>query len=89
MLRSSHGAAILAVLMLAGCSTSRTYQIAADPNVPEEVAAAVKDRTFHEGRNPLVDFDTHKLYGVITDGALESLTLEIKDWNCTPKFGQV
>jgi hypothetical protein len=68
--------ALIAILVSAGCS--KGYQIATDSNVPEELTAALKGKTFHEGRNLLVDVDRGQLYAVIKDGRIASLTLEVK-----------
>jgi len=76
MLRLIRAIAILAgFVLLAGCS--KTYQVQTDADVPEEVAAAVKGKTLHEGRNQLLDFDTHRLYAEVKDGQIASITLDI------------
>jgi len=76
MLRLIHGTAILAgLILLAGCS--KTYQVETDAEVPAEVAAAVKGKRLHEGRNQLLDFDTHRLYAEVKDGQIASLELDV------------
>jgi hypothetical protein len=66
---------LLGLGLLAGCT--KTYHVQTDPSVPEVVAAAVKGKTFHEGRNELLDFTTHKLFGEVKGGKLVAVTLEV------------
>jgi hypothetical protein len=83
MLRFRIGAAILAgILLLNGCaSKTKTYTLQVDEKAPKELADALRGKTFHEGQNLLADFDDKdKLYAVIKDGMMESLTLEVKGY---------